>query len=97
MISPGFAAFVAMTGLHAGPVFLDAIRNVGPGLFPGGVAVTLVPPLTGLGFGCFGLRMPSALLLGRPAPGSGLSSAVPVQPDQVIEGPPPRPDKDNSQ
>jgi putative transport protein len=51
MTSLGLAAFVAMTGLHAGPVFLGAIQEVGIGLFFGGMAVTMVPLITGLSSG----------------------------------------------
>lgn len=76
MTSLGLAAFVAMTGLHAGPVFLDAIREVGIGLFLGGVAVTLVPLLTGLAFGRFVLGMQSVLLLGSLAGALTMTAAM---------------------
>ncbi len=76
MTSLGLAAFVAMTGLHAGPVFIDAIREVGIGLFLGGVAVTLVPLLTGLVFGRFVLGMQSVLLLGSLAGALTMTAAM---------------------
>jgi putative transport protein len=76
MTSLGLSAFVAMTGLHAGPVFLDAIREVGIGLFLGGVAVTLVPLVVGLAFGRFVLRMQSVLLLGSLAGALTMTAAM---------------------
>lgn len=76
MTALGLAAFVAMTGLHAGPVFIDAIREVGIGLFLGGVAVTIVPLLVGLAFGRFVLRMKSVLLLGALAGALTMTAAM---------------------
>lgn len=76
MTSLGLAAFVAMTGLHAGPVFLDAIREVGIGLFFGGMAVTLVPLCVGLAFGRFVLGMRSVLLLGSLAGALTMTAAM---------------------
>ncbi len=76
MTALGLAAFVAMTGLHAGPVFLGAIREVGIGLFFGGVAVTLVPLLVGLAFGRFVLGMKSVLLLGALAGALTMTAAM---------------------
>jgi putative transport protein len=64
MTSLGLAAFVGLTGIQAGPVFLSALREVGVGLMFGGVMVTLLPQLVGLLFGHFGLRMNPILLLG---------------------------------
>ena len=64
MTSLGLAAFVAMTGLHAGPVFFPALREAGLGLLLGGVAVTLMPLFVGLAFGRWVLRMNPILLLG---------------------------------
>ena len=40
MTALGLAAFVAMTGLHAGPVFVSAIAEAGIGLLFGGMVVT---------------------------------------------------------
>ncbi len=57
MTSLGLAAFVAMTGLHAGPVFLPALKDAGLGLLLGGLVVTMVPLFVGLAFGHWVLRM----------------------------------------
>ena len=76
MTALGLASFVAMTGLHAGPVFLDAVREVGVGLFFGGVAVTMVPLLAGLAFGRFVLGMKSVLLLGALAGSLTMTAAM---------------------
>jgi putative transport protein len=64
MTSLGLAAFVGLTGIHAGPIFLSALRESGIGLLLGGMAVTLVPQITGFCFGHFILRMNPILLLG---------------------------------
>ncbi|MBR0738895.1 aspartate-alanine antiporter [Bradyrhizobium liaoningense] len=64
MTSLGLSAFVGLTGIQAGPVFLSALREVGVGLLFGGVVVTLLPQIIGLFFGYFGLRMNPILLLG---------------------------------
>ena len=64
MTSLGLAAFVGLTGIHAGPIFLSALREAGIGLLLGGMAVTLVPQIVGFCFGHFLLRMNPILLLG---------------------------------
>ncbi|WP_270934594.1 aspartate-alanine antiporter [Falsiroseomonas oryzae] len=64
MTALGLAAFVAMTGLHAGPIFFGALAEAGIGLFLGGVAVTLMPQIVGLMVGHHVLRMNPVLLLG---------------------------------
>ncbi|MGY4175900.1 putative transport protein [Bradyrhizobium sp. USDA 4518] len=64
MTSLGLAAFVGLTGIHAGPVFLSAIRESGVGLLLGGMFVTLLPQIVGLCFGHFVLRMNPILMLG---------------------------------
>ena len=64
MTSLGLAAFVGLTGLHAGPIFLSALKEAGLGLLLGGVVVTLAPQIVGLAFGHFALRMNPILLLG---------------------------------
>lgn len=64
MTALGLAAFVAMTGLHAGPVFVSAIAEAGVGLLLGGMVVTAIPMLVGLYFGRYVLRMNPILLLG---------------------------------
>jgi putative transport protein len=64
MTSLGLAAFVGLTGIHAGPIFLTALREAGLGLLVGGMVVTLLPQVIGLLFGHFALRMNPILLLG---------------------------------
>jgi len=64
MRSIGLAAFVAMIGLKAGPIFLQAVREFGYVLFLGGIVVTLTPLIAGLFFGRYVLRLNPALLLG---------------------------------
>lgn len=64
MTALGLAAFVAMTGLHAGPVFGPAIAEAGVGLLVGGIIVTMVPLIVGLYFGRYVLGMNPILLLG---------------------------------
>ena len=64
MKSIGLAAFVAMIGLKAGPVFLQALKEIGITVFLGGVVVTLVPQLVGLLVGRYVLGLNPLLLLG---------------------------------
>jgi putative transport protein len=64
MRSLGLAAFVAMIGLKAGPIFMQAVREFGYVLFLGGIVVTLIPLIAGLYFGRYALRLNAALLLG---------------------------------
>jgi putative transport protein len=64
MTSLGLAAFVGLTGIHAGPIFVPALKEVGIGLFLGGVVVTLTPQIIGLFFGHLVLRMNPIILLG---------------------------------
>jgi putative transport protein len=64
MTSLGLAAFVAMTGLHAGPIFVEAVREAGIGLLIGGVFVTLIPQVAGLYFARYVLKMNPLLILG---------------------------------
>jgi putative transport protein len=64
MTSLGLAAFVGLTGIHAGPIFLSALREAGIGLLFGGMVVTLLPQIIGLLVGHFVLRMNPILLLG---------------------------------
>ncbi|SJM34951.1 hypothetical protein [Mesorhizobium delmotii] len=40
MTSLGLAAFVGLTGIHAGPIFLSALKEAGLGLLLGGMVVT---------------------------------------------------------
>jgi putative transport protein len=64
MTSLGLAAFVGLTGIHAGPIFLSALKEVGIGLLFGGMVVTLLPQFVGFLFGHYVLRMKPILLLG---------------------------------
>lgn len=76
MTALGLAAFVAMTGLHAGPVFVSALREVGIGLLFGGAVVTLAPLIVGLYFGRYVLRMNPVLLLGGIAGALTMTAAM---------------------
>jgi putative transport protein len=64
MRSIGLAAFVAMVGLKAGPIFVGAVQEFGYVLLLGGIVVTLMPLLAGLFFGRFVLKLNPVLLLG---------------------------------
>jgi putative transport protein len=64
MRSLGLAAFVAMVGLKAGPIFVSAVKESGYLLFLGGIVVTLVPLLSGILFGKYVLRLEPVQLLG---------------------------------
>jgi putative transport protein len=64
MTSLGLAAFVGLTGIHAGPIFLTALKESGVGLLLGGMVVTLLPQIVGFLLGHFVLRMNPILLLG---------------------------------
>ena len=64
MKSIGLSAFVATIGLKAGPVFVDAIKQIGLQVFLGGIMVTLVPQLVGLLVGRYLLGLNPLLLLG---------------------------------
>lgn len=76
MTSLGLAAFVGMTGLHAGPVFVAAIAQVGIGLLLGGIVVTLLPQIIGLYFGHYVLRMNPILTLGALAGAQTMTAAM---------------------
>jgi putative transport protein len=64
MQSVGLAGFVAMIGLKAGPIFLQALREVGVSVFLAGVVVTLSPLVVGLLVGRYVLSLNPVLLLG---------------------------------
>ncbi len=64
MRSIGLAAFVAMIGLKAGPVFVSAVKESGYLLFFGGIVVTLIPLISGTLFGHYILRLDPVQLLG---------------------------------
>ena len=76
MTSLGLAAFVGLTGIHAGPIFISALREAGIGLLLGGMVVTLAPQLVGLAFGHFALRMNPVLLLGALSGGQTCTAAM---------------------
>ena len=76
MTSLGLAAFVGLTGIHAGPIFLQALRDAGLGLLFGGMLVTLLPQIVGLSFGHFVLRMNPILLLGALAGAQTVTAAM---------------------
>jgi putative transport protein len=64
MKSIGLAAFVAMVGLKAGPLFVSALKEFGFILLFGGMVVTLTPLIAGLFLGRYVLRVNPVLLLG---------------------------------
>lgn len=74
--SMGLAAFVAMIGLKAGPIFVSALRQAGLEIFLGGVFVTLIPALSGLLFGHYVLRLDSIQLLGGVAGAQTVTAAM---------------------
>lgn len=76
MTQLGLAGFVAVIGLHAGPVFIDAVRESGARLLLGGVVVTLVPLFIAYGFGHYVLRMSPILLIGAIAGTQTLTPAL---------------------
>lgn len=64
MRSMGLAAFVAMIGLKAGPIFVSSLKDVGYMILLGGMVVTIMPLLLGLLFGRYVLKLNPLLLLG---------------------------------
>jgi putative transport protein len=76
MTSLGLASFVALTGLHAGPIFFSALAEAGIGLLFGGMIVTLLPLLVGLYFGHYVLRMNPILILGGLAGAQTMTAAM---------------------
>lgn len=76
MTSLGLAAFVGMTGLHAGPLFLSSIAEAGVGLLIGGAVLTMVPMVVGLLVGRFVLRMNVVLMLGALAGAQTMTAAM---------------------
>ncbi|MDC8786572.1 aspartate:alanine exchanger family transporter [Roseateles koreensis] len=64
MKSIGLSAFVAMIGLKAGPVFVDAVHEIGGTVFLGGMVVTLMPMVVGLVMGRYVLGLNPLLLMG---------------------------------
>jgi putative transport protein len=76
MTALGLSAFVAMTGLHAGPIFVSAVSEAGIGLLFGGMVVTLLPMIVGLYVGRYLLRMNPILLLGGLAGAQTMTAAM---------------------
>ena len=76
LTSLGLAAFVGLTGIHAGPIFLSALKEAGIGLLLGGMVVTLAPQMVGLALGHFVLRMNPILLLGALAGAQTVTAAM---------------------
>jgi len=76
MTGLGLSAFVAMIGLHAGPVFFSAIAEAGLGLLFGGMIVTITPLIVGLYFGRYVLKMNPILLLGGLAGAQTMTAAM---------------------
>jgi putative transport protein len=64
MISFGLAAFVAMLGMRAGPVFFGALQREGLTLLFAGMVVTMTPQIVGLLVGRYLLNINPILLLG---------------------------------
>lgn len=76
MVNFGLAGFVAITGLHAGPVFFSALAEVGIWLFMAGIVCTCVPPTVGAFFGRYVLKMNPVLLLGAVAGAQTMTAAM---------------------
>lgn len=76
MTALGLAAFVGLTGLHAGPIFVSALAEAGLSLLFGGMVVTMMPLIVGLYFGRYVLRMNPILLLGGLAGAQTMTAAM---------------------
>jgi putative transport protein len=76
MTSLGLAAFVGLTGIHAGPTFVASLKEAGLGLLFGGMVVTMVPQIIGLFVGHVMLRMNPILLLGALAGAQTVTAAM---------------------
>ena len=76
LVNFGLAGFVAITGLHAGPEFINGLRDVGISLFIAGVFCTCIPPTIGMLFGKYVLRMNPVLLLGGVAGAQTMTAAM---------------------
>jgi len=72
----GLAGFVAMVGLHAGPIFVTAVKEAGIGLLIGGAIVTMVPQVAGLYFGCYVLKLNPIIVLGALAGAQTMTPAL---------------------
>ena len=76
MTSLGLAAFVGLTGIHAGPIFLSALKKAGIGLLLGGMVVTLPPQIVGLVLWPFRAAENPILLLGALAGAQTVTAAM---------------------
>jgi putative transport protein len=72
----GLAAFVGATGLHAGPMFLEAVAEYGLTVFAAGAVCALLPPIAALYFGRYVLRMNPVLLLGATCGAQTMTAAM---------------------
>ncbi|WNC94160.1 aspartate-alanine antiporter [Paraburkholderia sp. FT54] len=76
MINFGLAAFVACSGLQAGPEFVHAVKELGFGILLAGAAVTLLPQAAALLVGHYVLRMNPLMLLGGLAGAQTFTAAL---------------------
>lgn len=76
MISFGLAAFVACSGLQAGPEFVRAVKELGLGILLAGAVVTLLPQAVALLVGRYVLRMNPLMLLGGLAGAQTFTAAL---------------------
>ena len=82
-LRPAASGFVAITGLHAGPVFLPALAEMGLSLFVAGIICTCVLPTVGVFFGYYILRMNPVLLLGAIPGAQTMTAAMVAVQDQA--------------
>ena len=71
----GFAVFIGVVGLGAGPVFVEGLKRTSPSLLLVGFAVAVLPHLVAILFGRYVLRMQPLILLGACA-GAGTVTAA---------------------
>ena len=76
LVNFGLAGFVAITGLHAGPDFINGLMEAGIALFLAGVICTCVPPTVGVLFGRYVLKMNPVLLFGAVAGAQTMTAAM---------------------
>lgn len=76
MINFGLAAFVACSGLQAGPEFVHAVKELGLGILLAGAVVTLLPQAVALLVGRYVLRMNPLMLLGGLAGAQTFTAAL---------------------
>ncbi|MGA7776233.1 MAG: aspartate-alanine antiporter [Paraburkholderia sp.] len=76
MINFGLAAFVACSGLQAGPEFVQAVKELGLGILLAGAVVTMLPQAVALLVGRYVLRMNPLMLLGGLAGAQTFTAAL---------------------